>query len=121
MRKETTLLLILIIITKFGIFAQDSIKKPFIIGAKIHYGKILAHSEKIENLANANPYGAELNINWLNISNKSIKQCDCYSRTGIGISYFNFDNPEKLGSSINGFIYFEPLLSHKRNFTLQLG
>lgn len=73
MRKETTLLLILIIISKLGVFAQDSIKKPFIIGAKIHYGKILPHSKKIENLANANPYGAELNINWLNISNKAMR------------------------------------------------
>lgn len=123
MRKKVTLLCIILLTYWVDIPARDTIRTPLIIGLKFHYGGILPHSEAIRSLTNTNPWGVELNINWLNISDKSVKQCDCYSRTGIGITYFNFANPEKLGSSINGTVYFEPLLSYKRKlyFTLRVG
>jgi len=123
LRKKTIILFIIFIVSGTKIRAQDTIKKPFIIGSRIHYGSILPHSGSIKELANSNPWGVELNINWLNISEKSIKQCNCYSRTGIAITYFNFANPEKLGSSVNGTVYFEPLLSYKRKlyFTFRAG
>lgn len=120
MQKIIILLIILIFTPRLEILAQDLIKKPFIVGSRFHYGTILPHSDAIRSLANTNPWAVELNINWLNISDKSVKQCDCYSRTGIGITYFNFANPEKLGSSINGTVYFEPLLSYKRKLYLTL-
>jgi len=92
---------------------SDSIKRPFSIGSKLHYGTILPHSEHIRAFAFNNPYGVELNFNWLNHSEKSIKQLNCYSYTGLAINYIDFGHP-KIGSSVNAWFYFEPLLRFKK-------
>ncbi|MEN8122823.1 MAG: acyloxyacyl hydrolase [Bacteroidota bacterium] len=120
------ILYIICFITFWGrnseLISQDSIKKPFILGSKLHYGVILPHSERIRTLAFNNPFGIEVNFNWLNHSEKSVRQLNCYSYTGIAINYFNFGHP-KIGSSVNLWYYFEPLLKFKNklNYSIRAG
>lgn len=101
---------------------QDSIKKPFSLGGKLHYGVILPHSELIRTLAFNNPFGIELNTNWLNYSQKAVSQLNCYSYTGLAINYIDFGHP-KIGSSVNAWFYFEPMFryQHKLGFGLRSG
>ncbi len=94
-------------------FPLDTIKKPFSIGGKLHYGTILPHSERIRPLAFNNPFGIETSFGWLNHSEKSIKQMNCYYYTGIAIDFIDFGHP-KIGKSINAWYYFEPLLRFQK-------
>jgi hypothetical protein len=94
---------------------SDTIKKPFILGGKLHYGTILPHSEKIRPLAFNHPRGIELNFNWLNYSSESVKQLNCYSYSGFAFDYIDFDHP-KIGKSINAWVYIEPILMHRKRF-----
>ncbi len=114
MRKRT-ILLVWLIFLPLRLFASpgDSIKKPFTFGGKFHYGTILPHSERIRQLAFNHPYGLELSFSWLNYSEKSIRQLNCYSYTGIAINYIDFGHPE-IGQSVNAWYYFEPLLRFQK-------
>ena len=117
MRKLVFIILLLsLLLNTAHATPSDSIKKPFTLGSKLHYGTILPHSELIRPLAFNNPFGAEINFNWLNHSEKSVKQLNCYSYTGVAINYIDFGHP-KIGSSTNGWFYFEPLLSFQKKLS----
>jgi hypothetical protein len=98
-------------------------KKPLIFGTKGHYGFIIPHSASIEELSHTNPFGFELNINRLNNRLKDWKQCNCYSKTGLAISYIDFANPVVLGGAANLLIYVEPFITYRPKlfFTVRLG
>jgi len=102
---------------------NDTTRRPFILGAKAHYGFIIPHTEKIEQLSNSNPYGIEISFSLLNNRAKDWKQCNCYSQTGLLLSYINFDNPEILGSSVNLLIFVEPFITFNPRlfFTARMG
>jgi hypothetical protein len=127
MGRLTIILSFIITVTGFEINlvnAQDiKIKRPLIIGTKLHYGFIIPHSKSIENLATTNPYGLEVNFNLLNHREKDWKQCNCYSKSGLAVSYFNFANPGVLGSAVSLLVYVEPFLTYKPKlfFTIRLG
>ena len=94
-------------------FHEDTIRKPFSLGGKLHYGIILPHSELIRPLAFNRPYSIETSFSWLNHSEKSIKQMNCYYYTGVAVNFIDFGHP-KIGQSVNAWYFFEPLLRFQK-------
>jgi Lipid A 3-O-deacylase (PagL) len=93
------------------------------IGGQAHYGFILPHRRAIRPLVNdTNPWGLSMEISRLRYTQLAWNACNCYSQNGLSLMYFNFDNPEVLGSSISLVVFAEPHLSFKTfNMSLRAG
>jgi hypothetical protein len=89
--------------------AQDK-GNSFFIGSQAHYGFIIAHTAKIEPVSHTNPYGFELNFNWLHTSFDSWKVFHTYNISGFRLAYFNYQNPDIVGSSYMLTAYTEPII-----------
>lgn len=95
--------------------AQERNSK-FFIGAQAHYGFIIAHTQKIEAVSHTKPYGVELNLNWLHTSFESWKVFHTYNISGFQLAYYNYQNPEIVGSSYALTAYTEPILMRTGKF-----
>jgi hypothetical protein len=85
---------------------------PDFFGLKTHYGFIISHSEEVKPISQSNPYGIQLEYSRLKTSDKAWKTCYCYGRTGVSFTYFNFANPDVLGSSYNLSYFVEPYFTY---------
>ncbi|WP_405205735.1 acyloxyacyl hydrolase [Aquimarina sp. LLG6339-5] len=108
MKKITLILFSTLIYTSIG--AQVN---PTFIGAKSHYGFIIAHSPELKPISQTNPYGLQLEYSWLKTSDKAWKTCFCYGRSGFSFAYFNYANPNILGNSYNLIYFVEPYFTYK--------
>lgn len=108
-------LLMLISGALFNVHAQstDSLSHIYYVGVKAHAGFILPHSTEIINVSGSRPFGFQLDVGRLNRSVKAWNKCNCYSQVGLSFIYFNYQNPNVLGSSYNLVAYMEPLLTFK--------
>ncbi|MBW1297617.1 acyloxyacyl hydrolase [Aquimarina litoralis] len=86
---------------------------PTFYGLKSHYGFIIAHSPELKPISQTNPYGIQLEYSWLKTSDKAWKTCFCYGRSGFSFAYFNYNNPDILGSSYNLIYFVEPYFTYK--------
>ena len=126
MRKLYSVILLLQNVFSFGQVSttHDTISKENIysIGIGGHYGFVFAHSKDVKNTKGSRPIAIELDLSRQLLNNAAWKDCGCYPRTGLTISYFNLDN-KILGHSINVAAYVEPFLStsHRFNFSMKGG
>jgi len=90
------------------------------LGSQAYYAYIIPHRSNLRPLTqNANPWGISLELSRLRYTKSAWNACNCYSQNGLALIYFNFDNPEVLGSSINAAVFAEPHLTYK-NFNMSL-
>jgi len=95
-------------------------KPPLYIGAKIHYGFIIPHSEELKSISESNIWGFQVDFSKLNISPKAWSNCNCYSRVGISFNFYDYRNPDVLGHSYNLSFFFEPYFNFKSRSRLSL-
>ncbi|MDC8004267.1 acyloxyacyl hydrolase [Aureisphaera galaxeae] len=88
-------------------------ENPSFYSLKSHYGFIISHSEEVKPVSQTNPWGIQLEYSRLKISDKAWKTCYCYGRTGLSFAYFNYANPDVLGSSYNLLYFVEPYFAYK--------
>ena len=82
------------------------------VGGQVHYGYIIAHRSSVRPLVmDSNPWGVSVEVSRLRFTQASWNTCNCYSQNGLVLMYFNFDNPEILGSSVSLVAFAEPNLS----------
>jgi hypothetical protein len=105
-----TIFLFQVVITE----AQE--KNTFFVGSQAHYGFIIAHTKAIEPVSHTNPFGAELDLNWLHTSYDSWKVFRHYNISGIQLAWFNYGNPEIVGKSYLLSFYTEPILKRGEKF-----
>ncbi|RZS93185.1 acyloxyacyl hydrolase [Aquimarina brevivitae] len=91
-------------------YAQD---KATYYGLKGHYGFIIAHSSELKPISQTNPFGLQLEYSKLRSSDNAWKTCHCYGRSGFSFAYFNYANPDVLGSSYNLIYFVEPYFTYK--------
>ena len=87
----------------------------FLVGAQTHFGRILAHSESIKPLTDNYMWGFQADVSRLRHTKKSWNTCNCYSQNGLSFSYFNYNNPRELGSSMNVAVFAEPQLTYGKS------
>lgn len=91
-------------------------------GYAAQYGSILPHSRDLAQFAGHRPWGFQAEISRLRLNKSSWDHCNCYSKNGIALSYYNFGDPDVLGSSINTYIFAEPqLISGKYKLGIRAG
>lgn len=86
------------------------------IGSQAQYGKILPHSSTIVDLTDSYLWGAQADISRVRYTQDSWNICNCYSQNGFSLSYFNFNNPDELGSSFSVALFAEPQLTYGKIF-----
>ncbi|TAE04652.1 MAG: acyloxyacyl hydrolase, partial [Bacteroidetes bacterium] len=82
-------------------------------------GSIFAHSKSVENTAGSRPFGVEANAIWQKISQRVWDNCHCTPKTGISLSYYNYDN-RYLGHSVNVGYFLEPNFRLAKRWELSL-
>jgi hypothetical protein len=88
------------------------------IGSQAYYGFIIPHRTNLRPLVqDTNPWGFSLELSRLRYKQAAWNACNCYSQNGLALMYFNFDDPEVLGSSVNLAVFAEPHLTLK-NFNM---
>lgn len=128
MSRQLTVYVILVFFA-IPVFAQqsntaDSLRgksKIFSLGLRGQYSYLWLHSQDIAPIGQAYPWGLQAEFNWHLVGEKAWQQCNCYPRTGLIISWFNFDNPKVLGHGFSGVYYIEPYFTYDRkvNFSLR--
>ncbi|QSE97450.1 acyloxyacyl hydrolase [Fulvivirga lutea] len=81
--------------------------------SSLHYGKIIPHSSELKPVTEEPLWGLQLDYSRLKLSEKAWDQCNCYAKLGASFTYFNYQNPDQLGSSSNLIFFAEPYLSYK--------
>lgn len=104
-----------LLLTGLNAIAQEQ-RSSFFIGAQAHYGFIIAHTAVIEPVSHTKPYGAELSFNWLKTSFESWKVFHAYNNSGFQLAYYNYQNPEIVGSSYALTAFTEPIISKGNRF-----
>lgn len=99
------------------IHASEPPKKSLLVGINSHVGFIIPHSSAIRSVSYSHPWVIEIDLSWHHLNEKAWNYCNCFPRTGINISYINFDNPEVLGSGFALAPYVEPFAAADRRFT----
>ncbi len=102
---------------------MDSLKHTYFVGIKTHTGFIIPHSTEIINVSGSRPIGFQLDVSRINQSKSAWSKCNCYSLVGLSAAYFNYQNPDVLGSSYNLVAYMEPMLTYRPrlNFRFRAG
>jgi hypothetical protein len=115
------ILIVLLFLRSLSIFSQKSDSSVYsFLGFQAHYGFIIPHSPAIEPVSHTNPFGFELSINKLKTSFESWKVFNHYNISGIQAGYFNFQNPEIVGSAYILTVFTEPILSHGNRFLFSI-
>jgi len=91
----------------------DTLGHIWYVGAKFHGGFIIPHSKEIIDVSGTRPVGIQVDVGRVNRSVKAWNKCNCYSQVGLSFVYFNYQNPQVLGSSYNLVAYMEPLLTYR--------
>ena len=93
-------------------FSQD--KPTYVSGVNGQAGFIIPHSDDLKEISESTPWGLALDFSKLMVSDKAWSNCNCYSKVGLSFNYYNYSNPEQLGSSYNLILFAEPYLGFKR-------
>ena len=100
--------------------ASDS--TAVLLGVAGHGGSILPHSRPIAHLTDSWFWGLQADMARVRYTQTSWNACNCYSQNGLSLSYFNFNNPQVLGSAISLAIFAQPQLTYGRiNLSLRAG
>jgi len=121
---RAAILIVSLFLRSFSILSQISDSSVYsFVGFQAHYGFIIPHSPAIEPVSHTNPFGFELSINRLKTSFESWKIFNHYNISGVQAGYFNFQNPEIVGTAFMLTIFTEPILSYgdKYFFSLKAG
>jgi hypothetical protein len=92
----------------------------YFTGFQAQYGLIIPHTSKVEAVSHTRPFGFELSFNRINTSVENWKIMNRYSISGIQIGYFNFQNPDILGSAFIFTIFTEPVMSFGKKWIFSI-
>lgn len=71
-------------------------------------------------MADSKPWGVALEGGRVLKTARAWSSCNCFTKVGIGATYFNYRNPRELGESYNLTIFGEPYLRFTNNWSLTL-
>jgi len=85
-----------------------TLANPKVLSLEPHKGFIIIHSEDIRNIKNSYPTGFDLSVSIHDNTASAWQTCNCYPRTGLAFSFFDFDNQRVLGRGYLLSFYIEP-------------
>jgi Lipid A 3-O-deacylase (PagL) len=107
----------------FELSAPDSTGPIYFLGAKYHRGTIVTDSPSLTSLATSKPLMIQVDFSVLKNTQQAWNYCNCYSKSGVSLSFTDFKNPEKLGTATSLVVFTEPYLyfSEKIQVSLRAG
>lgn len=96
---------------------QDPVR---FLGTDAYSGFIIPHSRELIPVSRSTPVGVSVNWSRIKTSDRAWQNCNCYSRNGWGLNYYNYNNPDQLGSSLNLIYFAEPYLLNREAFSITL-
>lgn len=114
------IVLVLLLLSNNVVFSQKTQKYTNVVGVNIFKGFIYLHTNKIGNLINQHPVGAEIYFNRLTNGSKSWESVNNYPEVGYSIGYYDYRN-EVLGKTISTLVHIQySLLKHRRPHNLKI-
>jgi len=89
-------------------------------GFQVHYGFIIPHSESIRDVSHTKPYGFEISRSNIHTSFKDWQVFNSYWMSGIEACYFNYQNPEVIGSVIAILAFAEPVMNYGERYFITI-
>ena len=89
-------------------------------GVKGHLGFIIPHDQALREVSASRPWGVNLEGGKVLKSARAWATCNCFSKVGLSAYYFNYRNPQELGSSSSLVLFGEPYLSFNTQTFLTL-
>lgn len=126
---KPTILWLLLLFLPTAASAQPEIspnppaRNPMLVGMRAHYGFIIPHSRDLIGVSNSKPFGAELNVQWIETREARTSRSGVVAKRGFMLQYINYDNPAVLGSCLTGAAFVEPLIRPDRRLygSVQMG
>ncbi len=89
-------------------YSQTDTGKVFSVGIRAHYSYMFVHAKDLLPDDDYFPRGLDLDLNWTLISQDAWDQCNCYPKTGLLLSFFDYDKPSVLGYGYVASWFIEP-------------
>ena len=90
------------------------------ISARLDQGYVLIHSRELRPIENSYPIGIELDFGRHKTSQKVWDNCNCYPKTGVSVTFWDFDNREVLGYGITSMYYVQPVFGAKNKLSFSV-
>jgi hypothetical protein len=90
------------------------------VSGMLNYGNIILHSQDLRPIGASYPIGISVDYGKHKSSQKAWDACNCYPRSGVSLSFWDFDNREVLGYGITGMYYIQPVFGAKNRLSFSL-
>ncbi|HKK38533.1 MAG TPA: acyloxyacyl hydrolase [Cryomorphaceae bacterium] len=100
-------------------FSHGQGSVPYLSGA-YHKGFVIVHSRAVRAIEDSYPQGFQLDFGKHNTSEKIWNACNCYPRTGVSLTFWDFDNPDVLGYGLSGVFYLQPVFRADKDFSFSV-
>lgn len=90
------------------------------LSARVNQGFVIVHSQDVRSVENSYPRGLEFDIGWHKRSERVWADCQCYPKTGLSITFWDFDNPNVLGYGLTGMFYLQPVFRADRKLSFSV-
>ena len=119
--KQLIVSLCVFVATGLSLYAQQ--KSGHRYGLDTQYGIIIPHASDLVAVSQSNPLGVNFFWDRIGLDKNTWDTCNCFHYLGVNLSYYNFNNPEVLGSATALSGTFEPILwkSNKLELGLRSG
>lgn len=109
------------LIVVVGLAIQTQAQDHFnYISARFNQGYVLIHSRELRPIKNSYPVGLELDFGRHKTSQKVWNNCNCYPKTGVTVTFWDFDNREVLGYGITSMFYVQPVFGAKNKLSFSV-
>lgn len=92
--------------------------KPTFIGINLDYGFLIKHTPSLKAIDDAYPSAITIDWSRLLLTQNAWDFCNCFPKVGIDLAYWNWDNPDVLGSGILAMGYLEPYFRTQKRINL---
>lgn len=100
-----------------AILGQDAARY---LGGAYFQGFVIVHSQDVESVKNSYPQGFQIDLGKHKMSEKVWNACLCYPRSGVSLTFWDFDNPDVLGFGATGMYHLQPVFRADRDFSFSV-
>ncbi|GHN02806.1 hypothetical protein WSM22_42950 [Cytophagales bacterium WSM2-2] len=118
--KKMLILFCVVSIDSQGQLPNRDSSRVYDLSTSFLYSSILTGKGSLQQFTSDHPWSAQLDFGLTKNTPQSWNYCNCYSRNGVSLAYFNLANPPKLGTAVTLSVFAEPILILQKSFTLSL-
>ncbi|HCW09011.1 MAG TPA: hypothetical protein DGG95_16770 [Cytophagales bacterium] len=115
---------LIIVLFLFSFLENDAQEKPdsmtirYDFSGRFLYNTIWSERSSLQQFTKYHPLGVQLDFGIIKNSQRTWNYCNCYTRNGVSIGYFDFRNSSELGNAFTFSFFTEPTLFSTNNFSL---